>query len=432
MRSTKENQLHTLSWGARRMNFCVPEFNRNSTMERKKGGANGFGIRFAQVSACGRMFHTHHTQGDLMRFHVFRIPIAAAAGLAGLIGCNSPESPVTSISDDPDEGRYHEKSFSWGESSGGLPKASALAGIAGKQTTFATQDELVAAVKALDEKLKDHDFTDSLWKPVDYACDELDLAVWNEYGTVLLDDSVVFDATILKERCRSIDENRVLRKSASDNPPGEAIDRQYPYKMIGRSWDNFNLGVYKSTGAETQFKKRRSIWGVTGWYDLDATRIGVRIYLFDCGKSDVGSRVCLLRRSTSDWYKNDDYVSKREPAFGINVGGTLTGWMPNIGWKPVWTPDQFNSRLSQIDEQFHNAGLTYIDLTSWLGDFYEITRAWTIPIPDFGLMNLRVADGVMALHSVDHAGLKFRATSSSGLGAYNATQDVYQFDFVTW
>jgi hypothetical protein len=320
-----------------------------------------------------------------MRLHVFRIPFAAAAGLAGLIGCNSPDSPVTSTSDDPDEGRYHEKSFSWSESSGGLPKASALAGIAGKQTTFASQDELVEAVKALDEKLKDHDFTDSLWKPVDYACDELDLAVWNEYGTVRLGDSVVFDEGILKSRCRlsegieeaSATENASLGKINAGTIGGrEAAERLYPYKMIGRSWDDYNTLGFPNTGGETQFEKHRSRFGISAWYDTDATRIGVRIYLFDCGKV-LAQQYCYYIRKKSDWFKNDDYVSRR----------VLSG--------------------DKIEGHLYNQGEA---------------------IPAY----LYQAAAIMAVHSADHAGMQFRAYTQSGFNADVISNDVIIPEFVTW
>lgn len=317
-----------------------------------------------------------------MRLHVSLFPIAAA--LTGLIGCNSQDARVTSASDDLDEDRYHEKSFSWGESSGGLPKASALAGIAGKQTAFATQEELVAAVKALDEKLKDHAFTDSLWKPVDYACDELDLAVWNEYGTVRLGDSVVFDEGMLKSRCRlseGIDQESethdqtLEKKSISMRHHQEVVDRQYPYKMIGRVWDNYDLWAYKSSGGETQFEKRRSRFGVTAWYDTDATRIGVRVYLFDCGDRD-GLRYCYHGDTKMSWYKNDDYVSYRDFAVGKIV--------------------IHSDRLPEI----HPAKL-------------------------FG------SDFALSMHSVDHAGLQFRAQSISNPNV-KAEFEFVDPEFVTW
>jgi hypothetical protein len=329
-----------------------------------------------------------------MRFHVFRIPIAAVAALTGLIACNTPDSPVTSTSDDPDEGRYHEKSFSWSESSGGLPKASALAGIAGRQTGFATQEALVEAVKTLDEKLKNHNFTDSLWKPVDYACDELDLAVWNEYGTVTLGDSVVFDEGILKSRCRlseGIEEaaDSALGKVSSEFGPSELSDRQFPYKMIGRSWTNDYVGVYKSTGGETQFEKRRERFGITAWYDTDATRIGVRTYLIDC--SEFSPRECSIHHELHDWDKNDDYVSERELVIGAGIRNYYPS--PDNGW----------------------------------------TTAREVYIPVNYAKSFRIAAACISLHSVDHAGLLFRATTSSGIGSSPVYSNNFaSLDYVTW
>src|SRR5690606_21342390 len=108
---------------------------------------------------------------------------------------------------------------------------------------------------------------------------------------------------ILRGRCRVSDEIAVQDTGETEQDAlskasawkwwseSEVTDRQYPYKLIGRSWSGYDLWAYKSTGGETQFEKRRSRFGITSWYDTDASRIGVRIYLFDCGKVG-GQRAC--------------------------------------------------------------------------------------------------------------------------------------------
>lgn len=326
-------------------------------------------------------------------------------GASWLTGCNTDEN-ITTPSLDPDEGRYHEKSFSWSETTGPLAKGSALSELASKETRFATADDMIAAVQTLYEKLKDKSFTDSLWKPVDYACDELELAVWNVYGKVVVEGAVVFDEEMLKGRCRpseavgeSVSETGRLAKvnatswlgeAGSGWPfPSEVSDRQYPYKMIGTSWSNDYYGVYKSAGGATQFEKRRSKLGVTAWYDTDASRIGIRTYIIDC--STYTPRECRVHKSLSDWNRNDDYVSEREPI----IGGGFRNYYP--------TP---NNGLTDVPEIY-----------------YPVNYA----------KKFKVADAALSMHSVDHAGLIFRAMSSYGIGSAPVSGGKFlSYDYVTW
>lgn len=304
---------------------------------------------------------------------------------------------------------------------------------------------------------------------MDYACDELLLALWNEYGTMVVDGNVVLDEAILKSTCKRISENsekEILlagRSAAGSNPPSEAIDRKYPYKMIGNSWKNFNIGVYKSTGGETQFKKERTRYWVTGWYDTDATRIGVRIYLFDCKDGNQG-RACVLNRSTSDWYANDDYVSKRDFAVGASVSGSLDGLYPHISWTTageylnraapfILDPGTVQSQINKANSLATTAvnylpgksgkvGDWLVDLVYGLSEFGSglngyYTAFYSIlglnaALPNIGAVNLTVADGVISMHSVDHAGMKFRAISSAGLGSLNSYNQYKTLDYVTW
>lgn|GEM_PF-3118099 len=329
----------------------------------------------------------HHNERDTMK----RVRIAGV-GITGLLlltltACNNTDNLTTSAVDS-DEERFHEKSFSWAEASGPLAKSSAVKALAGKTTTFASGEELKAAVEALVAQLDDKDFTDSLWKPVDYACDELDLALWNTYGTIRVADSVVFDENIMRGRCRNSEEIGMIDSSAFSSVDAlgksskwkwwnesEVVDRQFPYKMIGRSWDNFDLWAYKSTGGETQFEKRRSRFGITSWWDTDASRIGVRIYLYDCGNVGL-QKICYFRTHWNSWYKNDDYVSKRDFAVGE---------------------------------------------IKWNSNNYPVIRP----------AKLAGSDAVLSMHSVDHNGLQFRAYSTSGLT--NAVADDLIFpEYVTW
>jgi hypothetical protein len=311
------------------------------------------------------------------------IRLFGGALLFSLAACNFQE-PQDVKSGNPDEDHSHEKSFSWNTPA----RAHALARTAALRTRFETEEALASAIQDLDEQLKSPAFSDNLWKPIDHACDELALAAWNTYGTLSLGDSIVFDEQTLKADCRYIggDSGTApagLAKAADDFTGAVVDDRQFPYKMIGESWDDFNIGVYKSTGGETQFKKRRERYGVMGWYDTDASRIGVRIYLLNCSTS--GPKTCYVSHSQKDWYSNDDYVSKRDYGVGLKVKFT----------RP--TPE----------------------------------NNWTMDPKGVGLIDFKVSDAVITMHSADHAGLQFRAQSSSGF-ASTAQIVPHYYDYVTW
>jgi hypothetical protein len=315
-----------------------------------------------------------------------RTALAFSTSLFILVACDFTDpdrSPGSPSVNEPETERFHEKSFSWETQASAIP---ALAKTAARVTHFETPEAFGEAIRNLDAALQIRAFSDSLWKPIDFACDELDLAIWNTYGTVHLADTVVFNEAILKSRCSDIGGTETslgnasadpLGKSAATYPSTESEHRVYPYKMIGRSWDNFDLVVYKSTGGETQFKKHREKLFTTAWWDTDATRIGVRIYLMNCGVAGT-QRTCYSVGTHSDWYKNDDYVSKRDFSAGVQVN---------------FTPPS------------------------------TVTLNPT---------KLRVSDAVYALHSADHAGIAFRATSSSGLTSATTVVGMPTPEYVTW
>lgn len=304
-------------------------------------------------------------------------------GLAAFTACNSPTSdPAPAAVED----RFHEKSFSWDAPT----RDPALAKVTARKTRFENDEKFRQAIATLEADLGIPGVSDSLWKPIDYACDELALALWNAHGAVYVRDSLVLDEAILKAGCRYIGDDSlkaatgILTKSAAVYPTAVETDRQYPYKMIGESWDDFNIGVYKSTGGETQFKKHREKFGFTGWYDTDASKIGVRIYVLDCSVN--APRICYRKYSQSDWYANDDYVSKRDATAGFFV--KMTRPSPENNWTPSPT--------------------------------------------GIGLMDFRAADAVISMHSANHAGMQFRAVSSSGLTSTTEFAGPLFYDYVTW
>lgn len=314
---------------------------------------------------------------------------AAGALALSLTACNTNSERLAS-GDAPAEDRYHEKSFSWTETDGPLAKGSALAALAARHTRFSSAEEMRAALQSLNERLDDKVFTDSLWKPLDYVCDELDLAAWNTYGTIWLGDSVVFDETRLRERCDAmipdtLSPSSALGKFTATNPPSTVNDRQYPYKMIGHSWSDEDRYVYRTSGAETQFVKHRTKFFTTAWWGTDASRIGIRTYYFKCGSrlsdNTIGERACVQITSGSDWDANDDYVS-----------------------------DRFINTIADI--------------------VFTLSLQPTVAAhPDIKFGSSKVYDGVVGMHSVNHAGLIFRAVSSSGLGVANIG---VARQYVTW
>jgi hypothetical protein len=324
--------------------------------------------------------------------------VPALAGLLMTTACNAPDReplapPATVDADD-----FHEKSFAWDDAA----TAPALSKISARETRFADAEAFLAAVQALTSRLEDRSFTDSLWKPLDHACDELDLALWNTYGTIRVGDSTVFNESVLRDRCspieggaeesvasdeaagvRAADTGSVLEKSALNWKwwtENETEHRVYPYKMIGRSWSNFNLIVYRSTGGETQFKKHREKYWQKAWWDTDASRIGVRVYLLNCGINKYhGVRTCYHAGTRTASGRNDDYVSARDAGYALAF--TLT------------------ERVK----------------------------------PGLEVNNVRVNDAAVSMHSVDHAGIAFRAQSSAGFNPSTPIEGFfYPPEYVTW
>jgi hypothetical protein len=298
--------------------------------------------------------------------------------LWALIGCNQGD-PIIPSTDSEIEDRFHEKSFSWTnpDATPELAKTSSLV------TEFGTTTQWGEAIRALNDSLSTPGFSKNLWKPIDQACDELTLALWNTYGTVRVADSIVLSESIVRHGCIDVASDQPLAKAGAfaAYPSVEVDHRVYPYKMIGRSWDNYDMVVYKSTGAETQFKKHRTKVFVTAWWDTDATRIGVRTYLLNCGvtgSGTIGTRTCLSGGMRTASAGNDDYVSQRDFSAGLLLTYT------------------FPSTVSASPTK------------------------------------LKVSDAVIGMHSVDHAGIAFRASSSSGLTNATVLTMMPPLEYVTW
>ena len=158
-------------------------------------------------------------------------------------------------------------------------------------------------------------------------------------------------------------------QQALGNPNWEVQQNQGDYKTRGESFVE-NILAYKQAWAHTQFKKHRKSWGFTGWYDTDASHIAVQVYYF--GNPDPGaypqfSNISYAMSEGADHNTHDDYVSDRQLCYG----GTIT-FGTDRGSDTTRPGVQFN-------------------------------------VPCYG--------GVYALHAVDHAGYKWRLSTSTGLRA---------------
>ncbi len=208
--------------------------------------------------------------------------------------------------------------------------------------------------------------------------DRLQLFLLARLGKTWLKDQVVLSDQLVLSTFRerqpadsASDLNEGLGSTSqalSSHPPSEVQENQGGvYKTRGESFvDNFL--AYKQAGALTQFKKHRRRFGFTGWYDTDATKIAVQVYYF--GNPDRDAFPTLRNTSYAmsegeDHTSNDDYVSEREMCFG----GVIT---------------------YQVGP---GAGPTTLTPNFTVGCY----------------------EGVYALHAVDHAGFKWRLTSSNGL-----------------
>jgi hypothetical protein len=302
--------------------------------------------------------------------------------LCVLTACDTGTPQVNESNRSESIDRVHEKSFSWDARNSQVTQFGELAKTQTRTTRFSDSSEFSTAVLAMSGSLEESGASDSLWKPIDYACDELALGLWNKYGSISVGDSAVLDEASLKAGCRYIGDDAALGKSAQthNDLAGAVVDiREYPYKMIGESWDKNVFSALGFTGASTQFKKHRSKFGILGWYDTDASRIGIKLYMLTC--SYETNQRCVLGETRSDFDQNDDYVSSRVFAAGE---GLVFGVVP--------------SRSSSGS------------------DLVQMVRH----------------DAVIAMHSVDHAGIRFRASSSSGLSRNDVIVETFPMTYLSW
>jgi hypothetical protein len=376
------------------------------------------------------------------------VPLAAGCAV------ESSEGP------DPDDGRYHEQAFRLGDDEDPV----VIAGRAHR--TELSQNELDKEMDRLAAAITKKDFRNRLSLPLDYGCDLVQLALFQEHGTLRVAGIDVVGVDALRRSCRPLQsdeptvEKPARRTEAQDPPPvgswpaSEVDDRQYPYKMIGRSWHNFDIGVYKSTGAETQFQKRRKRgwWDVTAWWGLDADRIGIRTYYFDCPSLPEGhpmQRVCFGapgRPSSSDWQAHDDYVGERDMAVGGGISFNLQGWLP-AGLKGVWNGTFDVTVVPGYDPYERVATYTQIPdvpkILLGVGQLYGMNRqdvanwfanSWIPYVPALNQgPSVSISNAAMGMHSVNHGSMRFRAISSSGLGGRTfLITSANLYDFVQW
>ena len=331
-------------------------------------------------------------------------------------------------------------------------------------TTLSTK-QFEQELKRVSTSLKDKTFRSTVPRPSDFDCDAVALALFAKYGTLRVAGREVISPARLRQACRPRAAATTVANPAATTmaataaaawPATEVNDRQYPYKMIGRSWHNFDVGVYKSTGAETEFQKHRQRvwWEDTRWWGLDADRIGIRTYYFDCPHVPAYHALATTcfsapgRPSSSDWQKNDDYIGERDLAVSAQVSFNLDGWLPT-GLKPRWNAYQMFEVSVEPGYDPWQKVATYT--TVWqlndvvarvaapmglgrqeLADF--LSQAAITSVPDIRPgPTVTIANAAMGMHSVNHGALKFRAVSSSGFGGRTQLISTTQsYDFVEW
>lgn len=366
-----------------------------------------------------------------------RTRLAALSMVAATLACDALEGP--------DDG------------AGGPIDLQQIDGLFIKRTAFASEAEYRQELDRIRSELDGKTFTGSLPRPDNAICDEVALAIAERLGEVSVAGTVLFDARQLRAACAPTGEQIV--QIAAGAPPDRTVwATQRPWRMVGHSWFNNNYGVYRSTGGETMFEKRREKFFKTAWWGLDADRVGVRIYLFNCPSVPVGhpfASTCFSDggRSYSDWDSGDDYVSVRDWAMGIKASFNFNGFLPtglktvpqlpyirivpsnaNQDWYGYYTSggrpitnvpaDALRPELFGWQINFEGIGTNFID-------FVNNSEIPWIPVIQGNANAVGIAEGVLTMHSVKHGSMEFRAISSAGLRS-NLVHSWTSFDYVSW
>lgn len=260
------------------------------------------------------------------------------------------------------------------------------AAMGSKESHFADQEALQKALSQVAREFKDAQTRKTALTAYENAVEHIDrfqIFTLARLGKTWLGDQVVISDEILLGSFRASTASAAPVASDSSGSIGttrQALEAYPPsqvqqnlgevYKTQGESFvDNFI--AYKQAGALTQFKKHRKRFWVTGWYDTDASKIAVQVYYFGNPDRDIFPayrNTSFAMSEGSDHNSGDDYVSDRELCFGGSITYRLdSGGGVNPTPSPIFTVGCY--------------------------------------------------EGIYALHAVDHAGYKWRLSSSKGLRA---------------
>ena len=329
------------------------------------------------------------------------------------------------------------------------------------QTTRMDSATYVSNLDLIEHRLVDSLFIDSIPYPLNYSCKINLLALYWKFGTIVVGSDTVLSQQSLEENCVYVGDDSVESKglqkvavTASGWPSSSVTIKNGDYKMIGESWNNFGGYGYASTGGMTSFHKYREKYWPFGsyWYEVDADRISIRSYYFECSKiSDVvkdpnlGSFVTALinscaqfgpQGSSSDLEWKSAYTEEKSFAFNFSISGSFneSTWDPrvNSNFFDALAASTNKSWISKIDDdnamtikrvtknipsQYQASTVQLAGLATWFHDNIA-DRINYIQMPvRFGYVQHQIPNAVVSMHSVDHGTMKFRAMTSSGLGS---------------
>jgi hypothetical protein len=328
------------------------------------------------------------------------------------------------------------------------------------RVTFMSRNEYYGAVAAIEDSLQSSSFRKKVPVPLDYSCKINLSAMFWLYGTLVVENDTIVSTKIMKEQCVSLmsDSTVSLSRIASSAlkwpSSNVTISVNNKYKMVGESWNQFGGVGYASSGGKTTFHKYREKYWFLGkrWYELDADRISIRVYYFDCLKfsaSSTGNGVvddfthsvsnsCTQwgpQASSSDVERNSGYTEEKVFAVDVGVSGTV-----NNSWSPVansktnlfdyiagitgmkWInkiDDDYSSKINKIIPSlppvFRDGAAELSGMAHWFKSNIS-GQAARVSVPvKLGYVKNKVPSAVISLHSVNHGSMRFRAMSSSGL-----------------
>jgi hypothetical protein len=184
-----------------------------------------------------------------------------------------------------------------------------------KETHFSSAAEFKAKQKELWQAYKaDKSSVRALVRTDDNlrSVARFDLYLLDQLGRVVVGDQVALDHAQLSARAKDVDTSAAPEEPGVSTqalvtygtPPSFVQQNQGNYKVQGESYQS-DYGVYGEQGGTTQFKKYRTQYFYTGWWDTDAEHLSARCVLF-FNRSDGVSEAHSVDQDSDS---NDDVVT---------------------------------------------------------------------------------------------------------------------------